>query len=323
MRISQKNTGGIQRLARLFSIIFLVGLGSVITGCATDGVGAGPAPVDRGTAPSYAEVVQEYNRRTERIPRLWASAVVRLRYADEDGNLRDEQGEGHVQLLAPDRLALSVGKLSQTLFWLGCDSERFWWFELEDAGRAFVGRHANLGSACAEPVGLPAYPRDVIELMGVTSLPVRTTGGRTGWTRDGKYLVIERPGHTGFVQSFLDPENHQPVWIKILDAHTRQIIVMSKLEDYAPVELRNVGGFFPYAASRVTITQPGQEGELRISLPVMTDGRRRGDQIPGAAFSFESLRQAHRPAEVVVLDAACPQPALADVGSGVDGWRER
>ncbi len=294
-----------RRVALLFGAVVLA-LG---VGCSSAG-GAGAVDVANLPAPpSYEEVVERYNARAEQLDRVWAAAVVRLRYRDDRGKLRREQGEGHFQYLAPLRLALSVGKLGETVFWLGADEQRYWWFELHDRDRAFLGRHENVGRSCNESAGLPAHPEELIELMGMTPLPDR--GGRTGWSIDGRWIVAENDLRSGRIQHFLDPDTFEPVWIKVFEDGRSDASVFSHLTEYGRVQIRTKGGYDPRLATRVTIRRPGDDGEVIVDLSRMSDGRDRRGRLSPEAFDFEHLRDAFRPGRLIVLDRSCPQPAAA------------
>ena len=80
----------------------------------------GTAPiVEMGPAPDYSEVAIRYNRRVDRLDRFFARANLNVTYFDQDGEKRNEQPEGRLQVIRPDRLALSLGRAGQTLFWFG------------------------------------------------------------------------------------------------------------------------------------------------------------------------------------------------------------
>lgn len=263
-------------------------------------------------APTYEEVAAVWNARTERLGRLWARAVVQVRYLDEDGDRRSVQGEGHLQLIQPGRLALSAGKLGETLFWLGGDEERFWAFELGDASRVSVGRHENVGRPCAASLAAPVHPLEAIDLLGVATLPSRGVGDAdpaVTWSDDG-LVRVETVGRFGPMRLFLEPDDMLPVRIELVDPRDDSAAIVATLENHERVSLTGSPGYNPRVASRVVIEHPGSESEVRLTLSDMNDGSGRG-RLADAAFTFESLLRAFRPDEVVVLDASCEHPAFA------------
>lgn len=284
-----------------------------LTGCAgTNGEGREAISVRADASlPSYEEVAERYNERASLLGRLWARAVVEMRFIDDQGRRKREQGEGHLQFVAPARFALSVGKLGEVIVYLGCDEQRFWWFERADADRVSVCRHANAGAPCAQSIGLPAYPLEIIELMGVLELPLR--GGRVQRSARGE-IVVDIPSRAGFAGAFtriaLDPVRFEPTMIGVYAPGSAQPVLLARLEEYDNVQIAGRGSVPPRVASRVVITHAQSDTEIRLSLAGMTDGVREG-RLPPEAFDFDALRRAFAPGEVRVLDAACPNPALS------------
>ncbi|MFG0274532.1 MAG: hypothetical protein ACF8QF_05705 [Phycisphaerales bacterium] len=258
--------------------------------------------------PAYEAIAEVYNARAARLERMWSRAVVQLRYLDEDGRRRSVQGEGHLQVIQPNRLALSAGKLGETLFWLGGDSERFWAFELGDASRASVGRHENVGRPCARSLAAPVHPLEALDLLGITALPA--SPAPVAWSEDGQALVIEFPGRFGPQRVFVDPVDYLPTRIELLDPRDGAAAIVATLEQHERVSLAGSPGYNPRVATRIVIEHPGSESEVRLTLSDMTDGSGRG-RLAEAVFAFESLLRAFRPDEIVVLDEACDRPAYA------------
>jgi hypothetical protein len=266
------------------------------------------SPDRTAPTPPYEAIAEIYNARAGRLGRIWSRAVVQVRYIDADGKQRGVQGEGHLQVIQPDRLALSAGKLGETLFWLGGDADRFWAFELGDASRASVGRHENVGRPCARPLAAPVHPLEALDLLGVTALPAEASP--VAWSADGRSLVVEFPGRFGPQRIYIDPLDYLPVRIELLDPRDGSAAIFATLEQHERVWIDGSPGYNPRMATRIVIEHPGSESEVRLTLSDMTDGSERG-RLADAVFAFESLLRAFRPDEIVVLDEACPRPAYA------------
>jgi hypothetical protein len=114
-------------------------LGAAILGGCAGNAQQRPAPVARGEAPAFAEAAARYNERVAHLDELWARSVVRLTYRDEQQELHNEQGEGLMQVVRPDRFAMSIKKAGKMLFWLGCDRDRYWWIDVVQDKAAKVG----------------------------------------------------------------------------------------------------------------------------------------------------------------------------------------
>lgn len=284
-------------------------LGAALPGCAGAGSREGIEARPDDALPSYEEVAARYNQRASLLSRLWARAVVEMRYLDAEGARKREQGEGHLQFVAPSRFALSVGKLGEVIVYLGCDDQRFWWFERGDADRVSVCRHANANQPCAESVGLPARPLEIIDLMGVLPMPPR--GGRVQRSLRGE-IVVDLPsryGGGGFTRIAIDPNRYEPTMIGLYAPGEAQPSLLARLEEYENVQIAGRGGIAPRVASRMVITHAASDTEIRLSLAAMTDGVRER-RLPDDAFDLAALMDAFAPREVRVLDAACPTPAL-------------
>lgn len=243
-------------------------------------------PIERGPAPEYAGVASRYNESVSSIETLAASAVVRVTYKDAEGRTRREQGEGVLQVVLPDRLALSVNKVGRRLFWIGCDEERYWWFDLVDERRAAVGRHelAHLVGG-GEPASV-IHPLSLIDLLGVTPMPVvgPDAAGASQWSADGHLLgLTTRARAGGYRRAWLDPETLEPVKIELFDA-SRRLVLLSELENHTTVSVG--GGRRAVAPSRITVYHPESGTEIRMTLYGIEDDRRR---ISERAFDFESL----------------------------------
>jgi len=297
-----KRTGSLA----LMALTLTVGLGGGLSGCGGARTAATSSSDSARPAPSYNEIARRYNARASRLDRLWARAAVQLRYTDREGRDRREQGEGHLQIRQPDRLALSVGKLGEVIFWLGGDGERFWWFELGENSVAAVARHENAMKACVGELPLPVHPLDLLDLLGVTSLPSRAAAspvlGPSG------RVVVDVPARAGARRVYLDPETMRPARVELWLPGASEPAVESVLTEYERVDIPSEGGVDPRVASRVSVRVRETGAELVLFLSDMNDGSRPG-RLSDVVFDFEDLVAAHRPARIEVLDEACDTSA--------------
>ncbi len=299
--------------------LIVVAFAALITGCAST---PGESSVMRGAPPAYLETAERYNERTEKLDRLWSRATTRFEYRDTEGRKRREQGEGTLQFLQPSKFALSVGKLGETIFWLGCDEERYWLFELHEVKRASVGLHENLGSPCNMNSGVIAHPHDVVELMGITPLPTTWPGvpdgsdvGRTTWSADGRWLIVDSPGSDGYKRYYLDPDTLEPGRCELYSYPERDLLMTATLSEYEAVDVRGVAAFRPRIATRVDVTTPDGESRLILDLGGMSDGRDRRGRLSPEAFDFETLKAAYGVRSLIILDEDCPRQALTGVSA--------
>lgn len=285
-------------LAALTMVLFCMALSACQSG------GSHAAPRADRPLPVYEDVARRYNERTSRLSRLWARAVVSIDYKDEKGKSRYKQGDGHLQIIQPRRLALSVGKLGEVVLWLGSDDARYWLLEPREHHRGFVGRHDRVTRAKIDSLGLPVAPLDLIELLGITDLPEQMPpSGRFEWSADGRQLQVELPSPDGHWRYTLDANTMYPSAIALFQGADEHPVLSATLKRYEQVMLRGVGGFFPRIASRIDLTHHESGAMMRLTLEGMTDGGRRRRLTP-EVFELSSLVEALGIHEMTDLDAS-------------------
>ena len=270
----------------------------------TSGPGGSPEP--RSPAPTEAEVVDAWNTRVDGLARLWARAVVVVQTTAKDGSRTTDQGEGHLQIITPDRVALSLGKnVAGTFFWLGSDNTRYWWINMldEDHTFALVGRHDRATPARAAELGVPVHPLDLVEILGI--LPFETgagAGARDGplkWDPSVGGYELRTPGRWGEQRIVVAPLTFEPILIELLDAGGK-VVVRARHERWEGVIRREGGGLPGRLATRVLIDLPTIDACVTVSL---SEAENRGSRMPDAAFDLDGLLRRFRIGEVIDLDA--------------------
>ncbi len=262
-----------------------------------------PKPTEsQANVPSYKELVQRYNANAKRVDRLWSTAVVAMRWVDEDGKKQFEQGEGHFIYVRPNEVALTVGKVGKVMMWAGAGNDRYWLFDLRDKGKAYVGDPDNVGKPCTQPIPLPVYPRAVPHLLGLMPLDESLADQAPPVERiNGQYL-IEPPGLN--LRMVLDPDTALPVRVDLLNDRGESVVV-GKLSEHEYVEMEgHARNTEPKVATRAVFYAVGEDAQLSLNLSNLTDGRR-FDKINENAFKFDVLQKKYHPAEVVDLDRDC------------------
>lgn len=253
----------------------------------------GPGAVGGEPSISYAEVRAAYNERVAGFDSLWARATVVLEGRDVEGDYLREQVEGHLQIEPPDRLALTLGKLGDTHLYLGANPERYWFFDMVDADakRATVGRHELLTAEKARELGLPVFPLDLVDLLGVVPLPEQ---GRVIAANGPRVLVRAEVGGVPR-RLVLDAETLRPEVIELLDRGGEPVL-RSELAAYRITPIAG-GDFAGWVPTRATVTVRGLDVELRLRLfePTVKD-------IRPQAFDPDRLVRAFRIGEVIDLD---------------------
>jgi hypothetical protein len=278
-----------------------------LTGCKSTGgarTGAGTKPV-----PTISEIASAWNARVARLDRLWARAAVTMRYLDAEGQRQSAQGEGHLQRLDWYKVALSAGKVGETLFWFGADEDRYWFFDLSDSNRrrVIVGRHDQLTRDKGAMLSIPVPPRQYMRFAGLSAFPTRledATVKRLG----PELLEVRFHDRSGAWVYHLEQATLYPVMIASLDADG-EFEVRSTLSEYRTVILETPGETLIQAAGRFVIEDVPSGTSITIAIDgQMIDGRRANKPKPGA-FDFEALAEALGPLnEVIDLDATATMP---------------
>ena len=288
----------ITRLGALVVIALLIGA------CAR----SQPAPRDvlvtDDLLPTYDRVARAHNDRVANLDRVWSRATIVIDSTDRDGKARRDQGEGHLQVVRPRSLALSVGKLGETGLYLGSNGEQYWWFDLlgdSDEDTAFVGRHDRAAETSLAEVGAPLHPLDLIEMLGVLPLPegeeVFGPTDRVSRGDDGSVLVV-LPARSGHRLLAFEPETYRLRRAALFDASGR-LLVRSEARRYGEVRLIEGGGDWPEMPDRLFVEVPAEGVSVSISLYGMEN---RGSRQSDAPFDLGRLARAYRIDRVIDID---------------------
>ena len=292
--------------ARLLGVGVMWVCFGLIGACETDRAVTPPdlTPVIRpvqAPLPSYEEVVSRHNARVAPLGRLWASSDVKVRWIDEKGRYRSEEGGGNLILVRPRRVALTVSKLGQTGLWAGSNEERYFLFDAHERDAAWVGRHENAGLPCSKPLPLPVPPEAVGYLWGVMPLPIESGTVE----RVEGYLLLEPAGLN--VRMLLHPDTLLPVRVDLTDPRGYSVLTC-RLSEYAPVELADLPEADRPRAARVIdcypLTDGGEQTRLTLELSNLSDGTR-GNKINDRVFDFDTVKRVLKPRTIIDLDAAC------------------
>jgi hypothetical protein len=261
--------------------------------------------------PNARGLLWKYNANLAGLDRLWARSVVEIQWRTADKKERFEQGDGNVVMVLPSKLALSVGKLGNTLLWAGGDTERYWLFDLKGDGLAYVGAHRNVSKPRtddAPTLPLPVQPADLIRLLGVMPLPDKSVDESAMVLEHDEYLVFMPDGRT---KVYVDSSTALPRKIELLDGNGTPVVASFLTE---PIRVELAGkppGAWPTINSRVVITVASRPGRMTLHLSDVSDGREE-ERIQDRVFDFEKLKALLKPAVVTDLDQAIIAPAAAD-----------
>ncbi len=253
--------------------------------------------LDRSVTPPFAESAERYNAVVRNYDHLWTGVALRLKSRDpESGKMVEELLDGHLQSVAPDRVALRIDKLSETYAYLGCDPDRYWWIDVK-AGTAIVGTHALATPESLARFDLPVQPLDLIELLGV--VPLDPAGyGATRWSKDGKRLGLLARSRSGNRLVWVDPATFEPREIELTDGQGRVTITSTLTRpERIPIDGE------PGSKARISTNHEIRfvEGEGSITVRLLGPENRR-NRVRPQAFDYERLMQTYRVQEIIDAD---------------------
>jgi hypothetical protein len=279
--------------------------------------------------PDYQQLAHTYNARIEALPRLWARTTGRIWYLDPDGRRQTDQAEGHLQFMAPERLLLTFGKVGHTGAILGSNRQQYWWIELDRQRRALIGAHARATPDRITELGLPIYPRDVIELLGIMPLPLETHTTSIAWSdpaAPARLLVVTTPlpplavtdsagdqppgiDSTGLRRLFLDPSTFEPARIEILDTRG-QLRAVAQLSAYQRIAIPGAGPEVPRPniPTEIYIASADENTTMRLRISDAEIGRNRPAE---SIFDLDRLLAHYGVREIIDLDTQ-PVPPLSE-----------
>lgn len=283
---------------RTVAVLILALVCALAFGCASNRRAAIKPAVDPAVdqpLPDVAEVVADFNRRVEPLDRLWARIVVQA-ITETEGGTRRDQGEGHLQIVRPDRVALSLGKLGDTNLYLGSNERRYWWFEMIDEPIAVFGAHENAGEAQLSYLGLPVSPLELVELLAITPI-AEDSGPVLAWTSDG-LLELAHASRFGVRVIGFEPVagGYRPATVRLQDPAGR-VLGSAELESDQAVRVEGIAPGIARVPVRYLVAVPQRGATIRIRLDA-PENRRISDLV----FDDERLLRRFRISDVTDLD---------------------
>jgi len=291
----------------------LAALGLIATlmgpGCETEQRIVEPETVLRSSPPpAYASVATRYNARVLKLDRVRSTAGLIVTRPDGEGGTTSDQVEGNLQFQRPRNLNLRIDKVGQTVFVLGSNNERYWWFDLADENRARIGTHEKATRHSVEKFGVPVQPADLAELMGVLPLDP-AADAKTNWSSDGRHVVAQFATPRGARWMWLDPTTLEPVRIDLINRFGERSLT-AELSKYAVVPVTGDALSKPRMATLVLIDLPSQKTTIKLTLSEPTNP---ANAMKPRAFDLAALTDAYGIEAIEDLDAALPPPPLLAV----------
>lgn len=285
---------------RITLIAFVI---AFVTGCQTR-----PVPLtdaEREALPTYAEVQARAQERVGSLDRFWAVAAVGLRFKDADGDSRREQGEGHFQIVKPNQVALTVGKLGETYLLLGCDDERFWWIERLEERIAYVGDQNGARDLASARVGVPVLPTDLLKLADLNAWPEPDSAEAGRVVESSRQdldpsrifaVEFDEGDRTRIV--YLTRLAYEPVGVDLV-SKTGELAASSELLGFERVLNRIDPLHHQRVPTRILVDVPSADSRIELSLSRMEISDRRPKAL---VFDFDELVRRFRIDTVVQLE---------------------
>ncbi|MBL4590798.1 MAG: hypothetical protein JKY96_02440 [Phycisphaerales bacterium] len=246
--------------------------------------------------PSASDLIARHNARVAPLDRLWARVSVRAEGKDPRGDKFREQGEGHLQIIRPDRFSLSIGKFDKTYFALGANAEQYWTMDLSQSEHklAMVGLQSKATPEKLNALGIPIHPHEMITLLGIVPIDpaIETT---SHWSPDGKAYGIEIPAQWGSVALWFDAKTLEVARTQAFNENG-ELIAAAKLWRYKPVSGLDQDEH-AFAPGVIEVRAVGFDGFVRIEV---SDPRSKA--IRSVVFKPANLAKIYRVHETINLD---------------------
>lgn len=232
---------------------------------------------------TYEQVATAMNQRAERLQRFWAATITKVWYIGEQGENEVEQLDGELHIVQPNRIALSLRKISVDGAALGAN-ERFYWYIdlLADDPIASIGTHAKADPDRLANLGVPVHPLDLLLLLGFSSVPESPMNPEEPLRLStlGTRLILTAPARWGIVEYTIDPADFELDRIEIRRAPGAEpALTAYMLDGYVPFNDRSNRELGEIRIrERVLIDVPNLEAQVQIRFLDAQSSRRRPDE---------------------------------------------
>lgn len=211
-------------------------------------------PISIGDAAGIA------NANVERIDGvLRASGAVDGWITLADGQKRSYHLDGVLFYLAPHFVRFDLKAFGQRQLLFGSNNEYHWYYDKEE-DRYHCGRHGDDTAYAAE---LPAPPDQIIEILGLRSIPLESAIQRV--VEDHQQILIVAQHATGrrFIQKEYWLDRYAPRLLRrmVFRNHDGVVTMESRFDDYA--RLTTDGPWLPH---QITATWPQTQASMTFHI---------------------------------------------------------
>jgi hypothetical protein len=260
----------------------------------------GPAVARAEAAPSYLTMATLYNPRVAHLNPFWARADLALDHV-EDGKLERDHAEATIQFRLPREFNFIIQKVSEDYFILGCDKERYWWFDRKaKPPTVVIGRHASATREKIAMLGVPVLPLEIVDVLGVSPLPVTGVLPTARWSPLKNWVVFSLPAPNtpgGTIEYWLEPRSSDPARIRILDDKKNELIDC-RTEKLGLVKVGSRLDEGTRIASKVRISVPERQTVMILEMNAMENRA----LTTSKAFDLGTLKAAYPSDREIDLD---------------------
>jgi hypothetical protein len=259
----------------------------IVAGCKST-----PKETQVAAAPKIAAsaVREAYNANAGRITQFWSRSVVEIHYTDNQNKQHAEQGDGPFIIRKPADMALAIGKLGNTMYWVGSDATRFWFLDLNpqkgQPRTAYIGRHEGLGKPGMRPLPIPIRTDDLVQMLGITPVEAKATAEPGVVDKQPGYWFASPMGSTGTRRMFIAESPARALAVQFVGPDGK-MVAESKLGVYQPLNLVGKSpAEFPDIPTRIEVNIPARSARLTLFLSDMTDDK---NKVRDAQFNVDQL----------------------------------
>jgi hypothetical protein len=279
-----------------------------------DNFETGPSITRTDKVPTYLSMAALYNKRVAHLNTFWARADLALDHV-EDGKVVRDHAEATIQFRLPREFNFIIQKVSEDYFVLGCDNDRYWWFDRKvKPATVVVGKHVSATREKIAMLGVPVLPLEIVDVLGVSPLPVTGALPQTRWSPLKNWVVFSMPAPNtagGTIEYWLEPRTSDPARIRILDEKQNELIDC-RTEKLGLVKVGSRLDEATRMASKVRISVPERQTVMIIEMNSMENRPLKTSK----AFDLNTLRNAYPSDREIDLDSVViPKSAASSKGS--------
>jgi hypothetical protein len=212
----------------------------LLCGC---GPARGPAPSPPAAALGPADVIAAHNAWADSIERVWSRAAIYLSFpTGEPNKARLQQDlDGHLFVVKPDRLFLHGQILGQEIFTIGMNPDKYWLWVRPQVDTVWVGKRGGPGER-----RFIVSPEDLMSALGIFRIDLGA-GGMAAFTAQRQHYLLSEDRRFGSGRApvrrvWFDPRTLRPVRVDLYDGAGKCILMaeMMRYEKAGPTDVCTV-----------------------------------------------------------------------------------